>query len=342
MNKIFDDIKKLKDELKDRIIVASHHYQGSEITDFADIIGDSYKLAVECSKTDKEFIIFCGVMFMAECSDILKKDYQKVLLPSIYAGCPMADMASIENVEAVYEKMTKLTNKRIAPIVYMNSYADLKSFCGRHGGSVCTSSNASKIVKKYLDEDYVILFFPDYNLGINTVKRLGYKESDAISSDSLDRYSGERAVLWNGNCHVHKNFKVSDIKALRSEIDGIQIVVHPECDKDVVDNSDYSGSTEYILKMIAESPAGSKWGVGTETVFVDRIAAENPDKKIIPLRKSECFNMKKITPESILEIMQSIRDHINKGTPLKNLIQVKDEYKENAKRAITKMIEIVG
>lgn len=341
-----EKILKLKEELGEKVVIAAHHYQNYEIVKLADFVGDSYKLSVESSRTDAEFILFCGVKFMAESAKILSKSYQRVLIPDVMAGCPMANMIDENLAEKAIKILQEKTKKEIIPVVYMNSYSDMKAFCGKRGGSVCTSSNANKIVNYYLAQNKAPFFSPDYNLGINTAKILNINDKDIVKIDKDLTIEGdiENALffLWDGFCIVHKNFKRSDILSLREKYNGIKIIVHPECDREVVELSDYVGSTEKIYKTIKESKPGSVWGVGTETVFVDRLQKEFSDKKILPLRESQCINMKKITVEKLYESLNSIIYYYREGnTDLKYEIPDITFYKEDSKKALNKMIEIV-
>ena len=337
---IIDEIKALKNELGDKVVIPVHHYQAKEIVDVADFVGDSYMLAVDCSKTNAEFVVFCGVLFMAQCADILGFDGQKVVIPVPTADCPMANMADLDTVEKIFATLPD--NENIAPIVYMNSYADLKSFCGKHGGSVCTSSNAEKIMKYYLDQGKKVLFFPDRNLGINTAMKLGLSEKDTINCKNITAYNNEKVILWDGFCPIHLNFTVSDVAEMRKKYPDAKVIVHPESTKDVVDNSDDSGSTEYILKKIAASEDASSWIVGTESTFVKRLAVEFPKKNIYMLLDSVCANMAKTTPELLLKSLQNIKQHIQTGAALENIVTVEQQFKETAALSLRKMIEIVS
>lgn len=337
---IMDEIKTLKKELGNKVVIPVHHYQAKEIVDVADFVGDSYMLAVDCSKTNAQFIVFCGVLFMAQCADILGSSEQKVVIPVPTADCPMANMANLTTVEKVFSSLPN--NENIAPIVYMNSYADLKSFCGKHGGSVCTSSNAEKIMKYYLDQGKQVLFFPDRNLGINTAMKLGLSEKDTINSKNIAAYNNERVILWDGFCPIHLNFTVSDVTEMRKKYPEAKVIVHPESTKEVVDNADDSGSTEYILKKIEASPDGSSWIVGTESTFVRRLAVQFPAKNIYMLKDSVCANMAKTTPELLHKTLLNVKQHIENGTPLENIVTVENEYKEFAAQSLKKMIEIVS
>jgi len=339
---ILSEILEIKEKYKDKIIIPVHHYQGFWNVQIADIVGDSYKLALDCSKTDKEFIVFCGVLFMAEASYVLKKDFQKVIIPAINADCPMANMANLKAVNEIFNKLSdKIDPKDIAPVVYMNSYSDLKSFCGEKDGSVCTSSNAHLIMDYYIKKGKKVLFFPDRNLGINTAKKLGIDDKNIINSKDIDNYNNQDIIVWDGFCPIHLRFSVGDVEFLRKEYTGIKIIVHPECVKEVNDIADFSGSTEYILKTISNSPAGTVWGVGTETVFVDRITRENPDKTIIPLRDSQCVNMKKTDIGLILKTLKNIVAHIEGKEDLKNMVTVSNDFIKKSKDSLQKMIEIV-
>ena len=344
---LVDYIYNLKNKLKDRVIIPVHHYQSKEIVQFADFVGDSYKLAVECSKVNAEFILFCGVLFMAEGASLLAKQNQKILIPEAMAGCPMADMVDINLVEKAYQIIGKNCTKEIVPIVYMNSYADLKSFCGVKNGTVCTSSNAAKIFDYYLKKDKIILFFPDYYLGKNTAKGIKIDEKYIVkinrdlSFETKADVSKTKIFLWDGYCPIHQRFTSGDISCLREKYPDIKIIVHPECTEKVVEKSDISGSTEMIYKLIKDSSPNSVWGVGTETVFVNRLATDFKDKVIIPLRDSVCKNMAKITLKSLALSFQSIDNYINKRGKLKYEITTKDKYKINAKKSLEKMIEII-
>lgn len=337
---IMDEIKALKKELGDKVVIPVHHYQAKEIVDVGDFVGDSYMLAVNCSKTEARFVVFCGVLFMAQCADILSSSGQKVTIPAQNADCPMANMADLKTVEQVFASLPD--NENIAPIVYMNSYADLKSFCGRHGGSVCTSSNAEKIMKYYLDQGKKVLFFPDRNLGINTAMKLGFTEKDTINSKNIKHYNNERIILWDGFCPIHLNFTVSDVIQMRQKYPAAKVIVHPESTKEVVENSDDSGSTEYILKKIEAAPDGSSWIVGTESTFVERLALQFPSKNIYQLKESRCTNMAKITPELLLNTLRNVKQHIENGVPLENVVTVEAQYKKFAAQSLRQMIDIVS
>jgi quinolinate synthase len=340
-------IKDLKKKLGDKIFIPVHHYQAESIVRLGDVVGDSYKLAVESSKTNAEFIIFCGVRFMAEGARILAKDNQKILLPDITAGCPMAEMADSEQVKKIYELIQEECGGDIAVVLYINSYADLKSFCGEKNGSICTSSNAEKIIKYFLNQGEKILFLPDYYLGVNTCLKMGIDEkyiakiNKDLTIDADCDLKEVKIFLWNGFCPIHQRFSVHEIDFLRTKYPEIKIIVHPESPEDVVRSSDYSGSTEKIYNTVKDSPEGSVWGVGTETTFVERLARENMNKTVLPLSASPCKNMMKTTLTKLAVSLKSVDDYIQKkNNKLIYEVEVYSEYKENAKKALKKMIEI--
>lgn len=350
MNKtdLIDFIKESKNKLRDKIIIPVHHYQSSDIVQFADIIGDSYKLSVESGKSNASFIVFCGVMFMAEGASILAKNNQKILIPNPHAGCPLADMADLMMVKKALEKLKKEVKNDIIPVVYINSYADLKSFCGKNNGSVCTSSNAEKIINYYLKQGKSVMFFPDYYLGINTANKMNINDKEIaklkknLHIETTGNIHDAKIILWDGFCPIHQNFSAGDISNLRKNYPNIKIIVHPECKEEVVKESDLSGSTEKIYQTIKNSEKGSIWGIGTETTFVERIANENKDKTILPLKTSVCKNMSMITLQNLAISLESISDFLkNKKNSLKYEVRVNDEYREYSKIALQKMIEIV-
>jgi quinolinate synthase len=344
---IIDKIQILKKEFGKKVVIPAHHYQNIEIVKLADFIGDSYKLSVDSSKANSQYIVFCGVRFMAESAKILSKDDQKVLIPNIQAGCPMADMIDLKIANKVYDVMSSNCNNEIIPVVYMNSYADMKSFTGEKNGAVCTSSNARKILEYYFKKGKSVFFFPDFHLGKNTANAMGISIDEVVKvkKDATLETSGDvrkaKIFLWDGFCHVHQTFTEGDIKIIREKSPDTKIIVHPECNENVVKLSDVSGSTEQIYKTIKDSPEGSSWAVGTEANFISRIAHDFPDKTITPLRTSACFNMEKIKLQTLFDSLQSIVDFENGKGDLKYEINVDKIFKENANKALKKMIEIV-
>ncbi|HOV14467.1 MAG TPA: quinolinate synthase NadA [Spirochaetota bacterium] len=348
IKELTDKIIEIKNKLGKRVIIPAHHYQRNEIVKLSDFIGDSYKLAKESSKTNSDYIVFCGVRFMAESAKILAKSNQKVLIPNVMAGCPMADMIDINNANKIWNIIEKQCERKIAPIVYMNSYADMKSFCGEKGGSVCTSSNAKKIIEYYLSKNVAIFFFPDYHLGKNIANTMNIPENQIakVKKDATIETTGDpknvKIFLYDGFCHVHQTFTESDILSLlRKKNSDYHIIVHPECKEEIVKLADSYGSTEQIYNTIKNSEPGSMWAVGTEYNFIQRMADEFKDKVIIPLRVSPCMNMEKINLENLYESLNSILEYENESGTLKYEVTVSDEYIEKSKTALQKMIDIV-
>ncbi|MCL1865565.1 MAG: quinolinate synthase NadA [Spirochaetes bacterium] len=336
-----------KKRLGDKLLIPAHHYIARDIIEIADITGDSYKLAVDVSRSNAEFIVFCGVRFMADGAKILASKNQHILHPVPDAGCPMADMIDEETAEKVVERLSKECGREIIPLVYMNSYADSKNFCGRMSGTVCTSSNAGKIVQHFLDKGKSIFFFPDYHLGMNTAVKLSIDESQIVKvmtdlslEDNKDIKNG-RMFLWDGFCPVHQEFNDEDIISMRKKYPASKIIVHPETKRSVASLADISGSTQEIFDNVAKSEDGSTWIIGTETTFVNRIANTFPKKTILPLKQSPCSNMMKINLRNTAEIIKSVEDYIGGKGDLKNEVFVDDRLKGNAKIALNRMIEIV-
>ena len=342
-----DYIIEAKKRLGKRLAIPAHHYISSDIVDIADFTGDSYKLAVDVSRSSAEFIVFCGVRFMAEGAKILAAENQHVLHPEPEAGCPMADMIDETTAELAVKKISSVCSRPVIPIVYMNSYADSKSFCGKNGGTVCTSSNAEKIVSHFLGRGHSIFFFPDYHLGRNVSRKLGIDESLVIKVGkdiSLEdgKNPGEgKMFLWDGFCPVHQEFVEQDVTLMKKNHPGAKVIVHPESKAGVVSLSDMSGSTQKIYDTIEKSADGTVWVVGTETTFVRRIADTFPGKTILPLKESPCKDMVRITLLNTALAVSSIEDFIaGKGTLL-NEVFVDEKLKENAKTALQRMIDIV-
>jgi quinolinate synthase len=339
---LIDKIINLKKEFGKKLTIPAHHYQNMDIIQLSDFVGDSYRLSVESSRTDAEFIVFCGVRFMAESAKILSKKIQKVLLPNIHAGCPMADMIDFNVAVKALKKISEICGYKIVPVAYMNSYADIKSFCGDNEGAVCTSSNAEKILNHYFNKGYGVFFIPDYHLGKNTANKIGINDGQIARIDKNMKITSNgdfkkiKLFLWDGFCHVHQTFTESDIMNIRNTNPGIKIIVHPECKENIVNLADESGSTEQIFNAIKKSPKGTSWAVGTESHFIERLATEFKDKTIIPLRISPCFNMEKITLDNLFESLSSI-----KTGNLKHEIFVQERYIDGAKKSLQRMIDIV-
>ena len=334
--------------LGSKAMVLGHHYQRDEVIAFADIRGDSFKLAqAAADNSDAEFIFFCGVHFMAESADILTTKDQKVILPDLAAGCSMADMATAVQVEDCWQVLEKLgVAKRTIPITYMNSSAAIKAFTGKNNGAVCTSSNAMRAMKWAFENGDKILFLPDQHLGRNTaVLSLGLKLDDCVLWNPWKKNGGltddqirsAKVILWRGHCSVHGRFTVDNINQARQQLPGVKILVHPECQHDVVANADLVGSTEMIIKSITQSPAGSKWAVGTELNLVQRLANENPDKQVIFLDKTICYcsTMNRIDLPHLVWAMESLV-----SGRMVNQIQVENEVAKYAKVALERMLAL--
>ncbi len=290
--------------LGERAFVLGHHYQRDEVIDLADVTGDSFKLARDAAaRPQAEFIIFCGVHFMAESADILTGDHQRVVLPDLAAGCSMADMAGIDQVEEAWERLVEAgVAEDVVPVTYMNSSAAIKAFTGRHGGTVCTSSNAHAALDWALAQRPAgrgkVLFLPDQHLGRNTaVRQLGLSPADCVLYDPHRPDGGlgrrqlqdARMILWRGHCSVHGRFSVEAVQDVRARVPGVQVLVHPECRSEVVAQADLVGSTEFIIKTLDAAPAGSRWAVGTELNLVRRLARAHPDKQVVFLDRTVCY-----------------------------------------------------
>jgi quinolinate synthase len=307
--------------LGDRAFVLGHHYQRDEVIRFADVTGDSFKLAKDAAaRPEAEFVVFCGVHFMAESADILTSDSQRVILPDLAAGCSMADMATFDQVEECWETLEDVgIADTVIPVTYMNSSADIKAFTGRHGGTVCTSSNAKRALTWALDQGTKVLFLPDQHLGRNTaVLELGMSTGDCVVWNPRRPYGGNdpealrRAtmILWKGHCSVHGRFTAANVAEVRRRVPGVNVIVHPECVHDVVLAADQIGSTEKIISTIEQAPAGSAWAVGTELNLVQRLADNNKDKTIVFLDKTVCFcsTMNRIDLPHLVWAMESLAD----------------------------------
>ncbi len=289
-----------KAALGDSVFVLGHHYQRDEVIAFADVTGDSFKLARDAAaRPDAPYIVFCGVHFMAESADILTAPDQQVVLPDLAAGCSMADMAAISQVEDAWDVLADAgAAEGTVPVTYMNSTAAIKGFTGRHGGTVCTSSNAERALRWAFDQGRRVLFLPDQHLGRNTaVRELGLSLDDCVVFDphkpgggiAPEQLAAARMVLWRGHCSVHGRFTADSVREVRERVPGINVVVHPECRHDVVSAADLVGSTEFIIKTIDAAPAGSAWAVGTEMNLVRRLALRHPEQQIVYLDRTVCF-----------------------------------------------------
>jgi quinolinate synthase len=334
--------------LGSKAMVLGHHYQRDEVIAFADIRGDSFKLAQAAAENSAaEFIFFCGVHFMAESADILTTKNQKVILPDLAAGCSMADMATASQVASCWQVLEKLgVAKKTIPITYMNSSAAIKAFTGKNNGAVCTSSNAARAMKWAFEQGEKILFLPDQHLGRNTtVLSLGLSLSDCVVYNPWKPNGGltdeaiknAKVILWRGHCSVHGRFTLENIHDVRVKLPQVKVLVHPECQHEVVSNADVVGSTEMIIKTVAQSPAGSKWAIGTELNLVQRLANENPDKQIVFLDKTVCYcsTMNRIDLPHLVWAMESLV-----SGRLINQIKVEDEVAKYAKVALDQMLAL--
>ncbi|ARU39890.1 quinolinate synthetase [Armatimonadetes bacterium Uphvl-Ar1] len=336
-----------KSALGDRLVILGHHYQRDQIIEFADFRGDSYKLAQNArAHPEAEFIVFCGVHFMAESADILTSADQKVILPNMAAGCSMADMAGLFQVRSCWKQLNELGIEGVVPVTYINSAANLKGFVGEHGGIVCTSTNAPGAVEWALEQGEKVLFFPDQHLGRNTGVRLGFDhEVDMVVWDPFKPLGGNSAedlrrakfILWKGHCSVHKRFTVEQIEEARAAHPGVTVVVHPECPLEVVKASDMNGSTEFILKVVTEAPAGSVWAVGTEINLVKRLASENPDKTVFCLDPEicPCSTMYRIHPSFLCWVLERLV-----AGEVVNQVIVPEKTAEWARVALERMLTI--
>jgi len=330
----------IKSELGNRLVILGHHYQRDEIVELSDFRGDSFKLAKQAAECkEAEFIVFCGVHFMAEAAAILAADNQAVLHPDKTAGCPLADYASIEDVERAWNEIDAVCGvENVTPATYVNSHAELKAFCGRNRGIVCTSSNASMVFDWGYGQTEKMFFFPDQHLGRNTGKRKGIDKDDMIIWDpelelggnSPDAIRQARLILWKGHCHVHTWFRPDHIHTIRQRYPQALVVVHPECPEEVVDLADAAGSTEFIIRYVQDAPAGSVIAVGTEINLVNRLAHQVQDKTVIPLARSLCPNMYKINLRNLCWTLENIGQV--------NFVTVLEHVKTNARVALERML----
>jgi len=336
--------------LGDRAFVLGHHYQRDEVIQFADVTGDSFKLAREAAaRPGAEFIVFCGVHFMAESADILTAADQKVVLPDLAAGCSMADMATYNQVEQCWDALEDLgLAEEVVPVTYMNSSADIKAFTGRHGGTVCTSSNARRALTWALGRGSKVLFLPDQHLGRNTaVLELGLSLADCVVWDphapgdtgglTAEQLRAATMILWRGHCSVHGRFSPACVADVRARIPGVTVLVHPECQHEVVLAADHVGSTEKIIATIKAAPAGSAWAVGTELNLVQRLAASNPDKTVVFLDKTVCYcsTMNRIDLPHLVWTLESLADG-----RLVNQITVDGQTATEARAALDQMLAL--
>ena len=332
-----------KQKLGDKVMILGHHYQRDEVIQFADKVGDSLYLSKEAAKSSAEYIVFCGVYFMAETADIVTSSSQKVILPDIGAGCPMADMAPLNEIEKAWHDLEVLgMGNDFVPVTYINSSAEVKAFCGRKGGYVCTSSNAKVVLEKLISDGKKIFFFPDRYLSMNTARVMGVnavlwereKDNGGLSKDEI---ASAKILAWNGYCPVHARFEAKDIDNLRKLYPEIKIVVHPEVPEQVAKKADLMGSTSFIVKQIKEAHKGSVWGIGTEVHLVGRLAKQHPDKKIFLIGTPICMcsTMDRISPQYLLWVLESLL----RGK-VENQVVVSDAVKNDALKALNRMYEL--
>jgi quinolinate synthase len=339
-------------KLGDRAMILGHHYQRDEVIQFADITGDSFKLAQAAGGNPQaELIIFCGVHFMAESADILTGPNQKVILPDLAAGCSMADMAALNQVNAAWAYFEKLgIAKQTVPITYMNSTAAIKSFTGENGGAVCTSSNAERAMKWAFEKGEKVFFLPDQHLGRNTaVLKLGLSLDDCVVWNpwkpsgglSDEQIKNAKVILWRGHCSVHGRFSIENVHDVRAKLPGVQVLVHPECQHEVVAAADVVGSTEMIIRTVENSPAGSKWAIGTELNLVQRLAKTHADKEIIFLDKTVCYcsTMNRIDLPHLVWAMETLLADASSGRII-NQIKVDSATAAHARVALERMLAL--
>ncbi len=337
-----------KEALGDRVFVLGHHYQRDEVIQFADVTGDSFKLAQQAAaRPDAEFVVFCGVHFMAESADILTTADQAVVLPDLAAGCSMADMATYDQVSECWDVLAEAgVAERTVPVSYMNSSAAIKAFTGRHGGTICTSSNAERALDWAFEQGEKVLFLPDQHLGRNTaVLEMGMSLDDCVLYDphkpggglTAQQLQDARMILWKGHCSVHGRFTKESVDDVRARVPGISVLVHPECRHEVVTAADLVGSTEFIIRTLEAAPAGSAWAIGTELNLVKRLAKAHPDKTVVFLDRTVCFcsTMNRI---DLPHLVWSLEELVAGRVP--NRIEVEAETARYAKAALDQMLAL--
>jgi len=332
-------------ELGDDVVILGHNYQRREIVEHADFVGDSYQLSTEAAAADAEYVIFGGVTFMAESADIITDDDQSVILPSMEASCPMAGMAEALQVDAAWAEITAAApDEDIVPITYMNSYADLKAFCAEQGGLVCTSSNAHDAFEYALERGDKVLFLPDKHLGENTAYRLGMEDEiaewdpwDPAGKDASEVVDND-IILWEGYCQVHERFRPEHVEQVRAEYDDANVVVHPECRREVVEAADVVGSTSTICETVANADPGETWAIGTEIHLANHLSRWHPDVNVVPLCGDACMDcnaMRQIDPNYLAWVLEELV-----AGRERNVIEVAPEEKELAQVALDRMLEL--
>jgi quinolinate synthase len=336
-----------KRSLGSRVVILGHHYQRDEVIKFADFTGDSLKLARAAATThEAEFIVFCGVHFMAESADILRAPHQKVVLPDLAAGCSMADMAAPDQLEICWREMEQMGVRDVIPVTYINSSAAIKAFVGAHGGIVCTSTNAAAVMAWAWERGEKLLMLPDQHLGRNTAGKMGVPLDEMVVWDPNEMWGGldaaqlakAKLILWKGHCSVHTRFTTQQIDAFRKKYPQGRVVAHPECTWDVVQAADESGSTEYIINTVRNSPAGTTWAVATEVHLVNRLAHEvAPDKTVVTLDPFGCLcsTMFRVSPNHLLWILEGLVEG-----EVRNQIIVPEAEKHDARLALDRMLQV--
>jgi len=341
---ITHEIKQIREYYGNRLLILAHHYQRDAVVQHADLRGDSFQLAKFASEQKQaEFIVFCGVRFMVEAAEVLSKPHQKVLHPNPESGCPLADMADLPSVEKAWNFLKTVTDvSKIIPVVYVNSDVKLKAFCGNHNGLTCTSSNSPKAFRWSFEQgnNNKVFFFPDQFLGTNTAHKMNItddkiavfdpkQENGGVTTEQIEK---AKVILWRGFCHVHTHYKPEHILQARKEFPGIKIYVHPECKTEVVDLADGFGSTKFLREIVQNGKSGEIFGIGTEYNLVNRLAAENPDKTVIPMNESICPNMFKIAEEHVYETLKNLKTF--------KPVNVDKQYKQGALLALNRMLTL--
>ena len=336
-----------RETLGDRLVILGHHYQRDEVIKFADYTGDSFRLARHIAqRPEADYIVFCGVHFMAESADVLCAPHQQVILPDLAAGCSMADMAEPDQLAICWEELAQMGVRGVVPVTYINSAASIKAFVGEHGGTVCTSSNAAATLTWAFERGEKALFLPDQHLGRNTAYKMGIALDEMVVWDPNEIFGGvdpdqlkrAKMILWKGHCSVHTRFTVPQIEAIRRQHPGIKVIVHPEVPWDVVQAADDSGSTEYIIKTVTNSPQGSVWAVGTEVHLVNRLATDlAPERTVLSLDKFGCLcsTMFRVSPNHLLWILEELIEG-----RVHNRIAVPDDQKHWTRVALDRMLSI--
>jgi len=333
-----------------RAVILGHHYQRESIIEFADFRGDSFKLSrLAAEQRDAEFVVFCGVHFMAESADVLRQAHQTVIIPDTRAGCSMADMAVNDDVEEAWDRLVRAHGDVFTPVTYMNSTAALKAFCGARGGVVCTSSNASQVLAWAWQRKPKVFFFPDQHLGRNTAFAMGvplaemaeweWRSEDLRAANARALAPGTRIVLWKGFCSVHTKFTKRQVDELRAADPGVKVLVHPECPFDVVQAADLVGSTEFIIEQVRDAAPGTHWAIGTEIHLVHRLALEHPEQRIHSLQENvcPCATMNRIDPAHLLWALENLADGV-----VVNPVRVPDDVRRDARVALDRMLALKG